>query len=53
MLWFGPRFVEGGDLRVSLLDDSTRAAVEQTIDVGTLEEARRLIEGFRADIAAG
>ncbi len=53
MLWFGPTFVEGGDLRVSLLDDSTRAAVEQTIDVGTLDEARRLIEGFRADAAAG
>lgn len=53
MLWFGPTFVEGGDLRVSLLDDSTRAAVEQTIDVGTLDEARRLIEGFRADAVAG
>ena len=53
MLWFGPTFVEGGDLRVSLLDDSTRAAVEQTIDVGTLDEARRLIEGFRADAIAG
>jgi len=53
VLWFGPTFVEGGDLRVSLLDDSTRAAVEQTIDVGTLDEARRLIEGFRADVDTG
>ncbi len=50
ILWFDPIFVEGGDLRVSLLDDSTRAAVEQTIDVGTLDEARHYIERFRADV---
>ena len=50
ILRFDPIFVEGGDLRVSLLDDSTRAAVEQTIDVGTLDEARHYIERFRADV---
>ena len=53
ILWFDPVFVEGGDLRVSLLDDSTRAAVEQTIDVGTLDEARHYIERFRADVDDG
>ena len=50
VLWFDPVFVEGGDLRVALLDDSTRAAVVETIPVGTLDEARRLIEGFRAHL---
>lgn len=53
MLWFRPKFVEGGDLRVSLLDDSTRAAIEQTIDMGTLEEARQHIESFRAALFSG
>jgi protein phosphatase len=50
ILWFDPAFVEGGDLRVALLDDSTRAAVVETIPVGTLDEARRLIEGFRTHL---
>ena len=50
ILWFDPTFVEGGDLRVSRLDDSTRAAVLETIPVGTLAEARRLVEGFRTHL---
>ena len=51
ILWFDPTFVEGGDLRMSRLDDSTRAAVLETIPVGTLKEARRLIEGFRSHLS--
>lgn len=51
ILWFDPTFVEGGDLRMSRLDDSTRAAVLETIPVGNLKEARRLIEGFRSHLS--
>jgi len=47
LLWFGPTFVEGGDLRLSGLDGPIRIAVDETIVVGSLDEARRLIEGFR------
>jgi len=50
VLWFDPTFVEGGDLRVARLDDSTRAAIVETIPTGTLDEARLLIEGFRAHL---
>ncbi len=47
ILWFDPTFVEGGDLRLARLDDSTRTAIIETIPTGTLAEARLLIEGFR------
>ena len=47
LLWFEPTLVEGGDLRVAALDEPTRIAVDETIVVGSLDEARRLIEGFR------
>ena len=48
LLWFDPTFVEGGDLRLAGLDGPIRIAVAETIVVGSLGEARRLIEGFRA-----
>tara|TARA_B110000240_G_C13371155_1_gene398269 strand:- start:550 stop:843 length:294 start_codon:yes stop_codon:yes gene_type:complete len=48
LLWFDPTFVEGGDLRLTGLDGPTRIAVDETIVVESLDEARRLIEGFRA-----
>ncbi|MDG2160272.1 MAG: protein phosphatase 2C domain-containing protein [Acidimicrobiales bacterium] len=48
LLWFDPTFVEGGDLRLTGLDGPTRIAVVETIVVESLDEARRLIEGFRA-----
>ena len=50
LLWFEPALVEGGDLRVAGLDEPTRIAVEETIVVGSLDEARRLIEGFRGTV---
>lgn len=51
LLWFDPTLVEGGDLRVAGLDEPTRIAVEETIVVGSLDEARRLIEGFRGTVS--
>ena len=51
LLWFDPALVEGGDLRVAGLDEPTRIAVEETIVVGSLDEARRLIEGFRGAVS--
>lgn len=51
LLWFDPTLVEGGDLRVAGLDEPTRIAVEETIVVGSLDEARRLIEGFRGAVS--
>jgi hypothetical protein len=53
LLWFEPTLVEGGDLRVAGLDGPTRIAVGETIVVGSLDEARRLIEGFRAGVGTG
>ena len=53
LLWFEPTLVEGGDLRVAGLDGPTRIAVDETIVVGSLDEARRLIEGFRAGVGTG
>ena len=50
ILWFDPTFEEGGDLRLARLDDSTRAAIIETIPTGTLAEARLLIEGFRNNL---
>ena len=50
LLWFEPTLVEGGDLRVAALDEPTRIAVDETIVVGSLDEARRLIEGFRGAV---
>jgi len=50
VLWFDPTFEEGGDLRLARLDDSTRAAIIETIPTGTLAEARLLIEGFRNNL---
>ena len=50
LLWFEPTLVEGGDLRVASLDEPTRIAVGETIVVGSLDEARRLIEGFRGAV---
>jgi len=50
LLWFKPTLVEGGDLRVAALDEPTRIAVDETIVVGSLDEARRLIEGFRGAV---
>ena len=50
LLWFKPTLVEGGDLRVASLDEPTRIAVSETIVVGSLDEARRLIEGFRGAV---
>ena len=50
LLWFEPTLVEGGDLRVASLDEPTRIAVSETIVVGSLDEARRLIEGFRGAV---
>ena len=50
LLWFKPTLVEGGDLRVASLDEPTRIAVGETIVVGSLDEARRLIEGFRGAV---
>ena len=52
LLWFDPTFVEGGDLRLAGLDGPTRIAVDETIIVGSLDEARRLIEGFRVGMDA-
>jgi len=52
LLWFDPTFVEGGDLRLAGLDGPTRIAVDETIIVGSLDEARRLIEGFRVGMEA-
>ncbi len=52
LLWFDPTFVEGGDLRLAGLDGPIRIAVYETIVVGSLDEARRLIEGFRAGLEA-
>jgi hypothetical protein len=52
LLWFDPTFVEGGDLRLTGLDGPIRIAVDETIVVGSLDEARRLIEGFRAGLEA-
>ena len=52
LLWFDPTFVEGGDLRLAGLDGPIRIAVDETIVVGSLDEARRLIEGFRAGLEA-
>jgi PPM family protein phosphatase len=52
LLWFDPTFVEGGDLRLTGLDGPTRIAVEETIVVESLDEARRLIESFRAAVEA-
>ena len=50
LLWFEPTLVEGGDLRVASLDEPTRIAIGETIVVGSLDEARRLIEGFRGAV---
>ena len=50
LLWFEPTLVEGGDLRVASLDEPTRIAGGETIVVGSLDEARRLIEGFRGAV---
>ena len=50
LLWCKPTLVEGGDLRVAALDEPTRIAVDETIVVGSLDEARRLIEGFRGAV---
>ena len=49
-MWFEPTLVEGGDLRVASLDEPTRIAVGETSVVGALDEARRLIEGFRGAV---